>query len=89
VGSILETVQSCLGKTSLAPLLFSPSEESTCSANASRLLVYQFFDNQLDFASISTTEHHSPNERAEHKVWVQRVNEIRAELYTLMERTAA
>jgi hypothetical protein len=28
VGSVLETVQSCLGKTSLAPLLFSPWQQS-------------------------------------------------------------
>jgi hypothetical protein len=32
---------------------------------------------------------HSPNERAQHEVWIQRVYEIRAELRSLMERTAA
>ena len=33
--------------------------------------------------------HHSANERAEHTAWMERVYEIRAELYSLMERTAA
>ena len=32
---------------------------------------------------------HSANERAEHQAWMQRVYEIRAELFALMERTAA
>ena len=34
-------------------------------------------------------ENHSPNERAEHKVWTERVYEIRAELFALIERAAA
>ena len=32
---------------------------------------------------------HSANERAQHKVWIDRVYEIRAELRALMERAAA
>ena len=34
-------------------------------------------------------EKHSPNERAEHEAWKERVYEIRAELYAMTERTAA
>ena len=36
-----------------------------------------------------TNENHSPNERAEHEAWKERVYEIRAELYAMTERTAA
>ena len=32
---------------------------------------------------------HSPNEQAQHQAWTERIYEIRAELYALMERTAA
>jgi hypothetical protein len=32
---------------------------------------------------------HSPNERAEHEAWTERIQEIRAELFALLERTAA
>jgi len=36
-----------------------------------------------------TKENHSLNERAQHEGWRERVYEIRAELFALMERTAA
>jgi hypothetical protein len=36
-----------------------------------------------------TKETHSANERAQHEAWRERVYEIRAELFALMERTAA
>ena len=32
---------------------------------------------------------HSPNERAEHEVWKDRIQEIRAELFALLEHRAA
>ena len=32
---------------------------------------------------------HSPNEQAEHEAWKERIQEIRAELFALLERTAA
>jgi hypothetical protein len=36
-----------------------------------------------------TKRHHSPKEKAQHEELWERVYEIRAELYTLLERTAA
>ena len=33
-------------------------------------------------------ENHSSNERAQHEAWKERVYQIRAELYALMEQTA-
>ena len=32
---------------------------------------------------------HSPNEQAEHEVWKDRIQEIRAELFALLEHRAA
>jgi hypothetical protein len=36
-----------------------------------------------------TKENHSPNERAQHEAWKERVYDIRAELHGLIERAAA
>jgi len=44
---------------------------------------------QNTIANYFTKENHSADERAQHKEQIERVNEIREELFAVVEKTAA